>query len=142
MVRKKVLLALGGFSEDLEFNGVEDYELWLRIARSGAEIGYLHEVLGVYRVHGQGITSRIDEHCRHYINVVESHVRQIGTGDVLIRILLRKRRSQILRGAGRAYLKQDNFVNARKFFSRSVVQWPFSWKTAALGCLALVRVAV
>lgn len=142
VVRTKILRALGGFSEDLDFNGVEDYELWLRIARSGAEIDYLHEVLGTYRVHGHGITSRIEEHCRHYINVVEAHARQAGPPDMLTRVLLRKRRSQILRGAGRAYLKQDNFAGARKFLNRSVAQWPFSWKTAALGFLALVRVPI
>lgn len=63
----------GGFSEEPRFNGVEDYELWLRLAKAEYRFGFVPEVLGNYRVHRQGITQWIGEYHRHLLNVLEAH---------------------------------------------------------------------
>lgn len=49
VVQAEVLKQLGGFSESPDLRAIEDYELWLRIAAQH-QIGYLPEVLGLYRV--------------------------------------------------------------------------------------------
>jgi GT2 family glycosyltransferase len=55
MVRRDVVQALGGFDEDPNLTAVEDYDLWVRMSRSGA-IGFVPRVHGFYRVHSSGIS--------------------------------------------------------------------------------------
>jgi glycosyltransferase involved in cell wall biosynthesis len=56
LCRKSTLLAVGGWHEDRL--GVEDYDLWCRLAREGARFANLPQALVRYRVHPQGWKSR------------------------------------------------------------------------------------
>jgi GT2 family glycosyltransferase len=58
MVRRDVLQKTGGFSEDPSFRGIEDYELWLRIARQ-YQMQYIPVPLAVYRDAGDSLRSEI-----------------------------------------------------------------------------------
>lgn len=138
VVRRQKLLEVGGFSEDLRFNSVEDYDLWLRLARSGCRIEYVHEVLGTYRQHGQGITSKIEMHCEHYLNVLEAHFSGWQKKTPCYRYLMRRRRAAVLRGACRAFMQRGESREAQRFFLRALFEDPFSWKGWALGILNLV----
>ena len=55
MARVETLRALGGFDETLP--RAQDYDLWLRVARSGARIRALDETLARYRVHDANISA-------------------------------------------------------------------------------------
>lgn len=56
LARREVIAAAGGFNEDPCLRAVEDYDLWLRLARLG-EIRYLAEPLVAYMEHGDSIRS-------------------------------------------------------------------------------------
>lgn len=58
MIRRSVIRDLGGY--DLEFEGLEDYELWCRVARHH-ELSALPEILFRYRVHGSQVTRNPSE---------------------------------------------------------------------------------
>jgi GT2 family glycosyltransferase len=60
IARKDALVALGGFDESSRMYGVEDYELWLRIAATGEPIEYVDQTLALYRRHADNM-SRADE---------------------------------------------------------------------------------
>jgi hypothetical protein len=47
VVRRDALLDLGGFDEELA--ALEDWDLWLRLAREGLRFGYSTQVLEIYR---------------------------------------------------------------------------------------------
>jgi hypothetical protein len=51
MIRKRLFLSVGGLRS--VFDGVEDYDLWLRLAEAN-EIANLPEVVAYYRVHASG----------------------------------------------------------------------------------------
>lgn len=53
MMRRDVIQSLGGY--DLEFEGMEDYELWCRVAEDHG-VTALSEVLLRYRIHGAQVT--------------------------------------------------------------------------------------
>lgn len=53
MMRREVIQALGGY--DLEFEGMEDYDLWCRAAENH-HVATLSEILFRYRVHGAQVT--------------------------------------------------------------------------------------
>lgn len=59
-VRKSVLQQAGAFDEDRELVAVEDFDLWLRLARLTERFRYLPETLGVY-VLDQGSISHYSE---------------------------------------------------------------------------------
>lgn len=56
LLSRRLLLAHGGFTTDRALQGVEDYDLWLRLAAAGVTFSYIPEPLAVYRVH-QAATS-------------------------------------------------------------------------------------
>jgi len=52
IVKKEILLEVGGLSEDKEIKSVEDYDLWLRIARVTDSFLLIPEYLGGYLISG------------------------------------------------------------------------------------------
>jgi glycosyltransferase involved in cell wall biosynthesis len=57
VIRKQLLLEIGGLSEDEKLIGVEDYDLTIRLARRGAKFYFLNQVLGQYRINDTNISS-------------------------------------------------------------------------------------
>lgn len=129
VVKKEKALKVGGFSEDMSFNGVEDYDFWLRLAKINCSFAYINDVLGVYRVFGQGITSKIAEHCQHSINVVNSHFDEWQPKTPLYKYLMRKRRADIIRGGGRAFMRSGNHKTAHQYFLTALKCDLFNWKS-------------
>ena len=140
VVRRERVLAVGGFSPDLRLNGMEDYDLWLRLARAGCAFDYLHEVLGIYRVHGRGIASRIEEHYEHGLNLLADHFQAWPGRSAYDRFLMRKRRSDMFRAAGRAFGKRGEHHKALAFIRKALRENPFSVKGWVLCVLNLRRV--
>lgn len=48
LVRRRELLGLGGYSEDLRLHGWEDYDLWCRFADRGSRAAFVAQILGRY----------------------------------------------------------------------------------------------
>jgi len=135
-------LALGGFSEDVRLAGVEDYDFWLRLARAGCTIEYLHEVLGTFRVHGQSFTNKIQQHCDNSINLLNFHFENWERKTFFIRYLMRKRRADIWRAGARAFLNQGDYGQARRLLGLALKEDPIAWKTWVLSAMNLLRVRV
>lgn len=127
-VRRDTLVATGGFSEDLDYNGVEDWELWIRLADSGARFEYLPEPLGVYRISETGISGNIDEQCRHGVNVFERHFATWEPKSWYFRYQRRRNRSSLFRWAGNAYRRQGRLVESNQYLRRAIREDPLNWK--------------
>ncbi len=56
LVQKKAFSEAGGFDENPALRVVEDYDLWLRILRSGGTASLLGEPVVIRRVHGENIS--------------------------------------------------------------------------------------
>jgi teichuronic acid biosynthesis glycosyltransferase TuaG len=141
VVRRVWVIEAGGFSENLDFNGAEDYDLWLRLARSGCRFAYLHEALGVYRVHPGGITGQAEVHCRNHLNVLDAHFRALPRPGLGQRWAHRRRRAAMLRGAVFTLMARREYGRADTLLRRAVREDPVAWKTWALLALNTARVA-
>jgi glycosyltransferase involved in cell wall biosynthesis len=141
MLRHK-FLEVGGFSEDLRFAGVEDYDLWLRLVRAGCTVEFLHEVLGTFRMHDQSFTSKIQRHCENLINVLDSHFENWQGKTLFIQYLMRRRRGDTWRGGAIACLKQGDHRQAGKFLHLALKEDPVSWKNWVLSAMNWLRVRV
>ena len=70
MVRKDVLDRVGNFDERPEFIAAEDFELWLRIART-SRVHFLEGVVGRYRVHSGNLSTGIENKMKQSLAIVD-----------------------------------------------------------------------
>lgn len=48
IVKKSILLGIGGICEDPKLRGIEDYDTWLRILEAGGKVKFINKCLGTY----------------------------------------------------------------------------------------------
>lgn len=58
IVRRKLLIKIGGISEDKNMVASEDYNTWMRIAALTDRFRYLPKSLGYYQIHSNGVSQR------------------------------------------------------------------------------------
>jgi glycosyltransferase involved in cell wall biosynthesis len=94
VIRRSLLDVAGVFSDDLLLRGVEDYDLWLRIAAISA-LHYVPEPLAVYRDHGTSIHSTQSRiaYWRGRLAILarlKSRLRDLGNTDPQCRQVIRE----------------------------------------------------
>jgi glycosyltransferase involved in cell wall biosynthesis len=141
-MRRHKFLALGGFSEEVCFAGVEDYDLWLRLAKAGCTIAYLHEVLGTCRMHDQSFTAKTQQHCDKSLDLLKCHFEQWQGKTFFTRYLMRKRRAEMWRGGARSFLNRRNHGQARRMLRLALKEDPLAWKTWVLSAMICLRVRI
>lgn len=67
------------FNESHDFDIVEDYDLWLRIAHKKAKFFMLKEVLGVYVVNENNLIANWDLYLSNLSNLYRKHVYEVQT---------------------------------------------------------------
>jgi len=128
IVRTSTLNEVGGFSENSEFITAEDYELWIKLAKVTERFYFLHEILGEFRRHDQSASSAVQRHLDAELSVIAHHSSQnmSSFGDQL---RLRHRRSKAIYAAGRAEMRAQNKLAARRYFARAIIQSPLFLRT-------------
>lgn len=139
VVKRSKLLGAGLFSEDMDFNGVEDYELWLRLSKI-CKIEYLNEILGEYHIHGESETSKIAIHNRNWINVLEYHFDLWPNKTIYYKYMMRIGRANAIRCGGRMFLRAGNFALAKSYLFRSLLLNSFSVKAWVLLSVCMIRI--
>ena len=56
-IKRNVIDSVGYFTENLQMHGVEDYDMWLRMALANVDIKYIPEFLGSYVIHGNNMST-------------------------------------------------------------------------------------
>lgn len=67
------------FRENKEFVTVEDYDLWMLLARAGANFKCIRSVQGEYRIHANNSSGQIEKHSQNTGNVIRDHVYRLQT---------------------------------------------------------------
>lgn len=118
-VRKELLDEVGFFEDNVAvFRGIEDYDLWLRIAKAGGKFKYIETVLGEYLVHGANMTNSNQE--LRALDLVQKYAAGISGQD--------KRRINyaILYRKGMIVLKDKKYSEALNCFRQTM--WKGSTK--------------
>jgi glycosyltransferase involved in cell wall biosynthesis len=79
LLSRGLLLAHGCFTSDPALKGVDDYDLWLRLATAGVTFSYIAEPLAVYRVHQAAMSADLVGMASARLALFEKLVTQ-GTG--------------------------------------------------------------
>ena len=73
-VERELMRRQSGFSVDRNFIGVEDYELWLRLAKDQSTSAFcINEPLGVFIVHAQSNSRKLQRQFNSEMNVLNYH---------------------------------------------------------------------
>ena len=123
VVRREWLQRAGGFSIQPEFVTAEDYELWLKLARDGARIGFVDEVLGEYLIH-EGNQSRTALRNMQAVMAVFEHHRPALDGRTSSG-RLRRCEALILYSGARGLQDSGLYRHAWSYFFKAVLRYPW-----------------
>lgn len=129
MVRKEILESVGCFSEDPAIVTSEDYHLWLKLAKMGADMRFIREILGEYRVHAGNQSGAVLRHLNSVLCVVNEFLPAATPGDFLVWRRLRRRRGLAYYSAGRGMQKNKQVAAASRLFFRSFLCRPLFIRT-------------
>lgn len=137
--RKVRLLEVGLFREDERFNTVEDYDLWMRLARV-CRMRFIDEVLGEYQWVERGASNKIVYHNTNLEHLLRDHFAGFPDPDARTRRRMGRRLGVMCRSAARLLMAQGDLAAAGRYARRAVAESPWDWKNAAtLGLWALKR---
>jgi glycosyltransferase involved in cell wall biosynthesis len=128
--RKGRALALGGFREDPQFNTVEDYDFWLRLAKTGP-FHFLDDALASYTVVPGSASRRVEYHHSNLEALLRSHfAERLGPKPGPLESLRVDRRlSFVYRSACGALLEPGSDPALRRSYMKKMLKaWPFSLK--------------
>lgn len=137
LIRRDLLLELGGFAEEPTLVTAEDYDLWLRLARRGCRMAFVTEPLGEYRLHEGNASASVLRHMKASLEVVNLHASRLDLSWA-DRLRLRRKRSAIRYAAGRSCQVVGRRIEALGHYLGSVAIWPLAWKPYAAAVLVVL----
>ena len=137
VLRRTLLDRSGLFNESHKMVTAEDYDLWLKLSRDGARIGFLTKVLGEYRIHGENQSHAALRNMKAVMEVFQQHCATLTESAMVSR---KKRREAIIFYSGARSL-QDNkqFNQAWLYFFKAIICYPWVLRFYAAMALNLFR---
>lgn len=120
VIKKKALEKSNLFDKALLF--MQDFDLWFRLAKSGAKIGYQPEVLLKYRVRSDSLSgSNIERAARNIraMKVIESKYELTGSEKAALDYQMAASVAEYELEQGKTALVQNDFAKARRHFNEA-----------------------
>lgn len=130
-VKKSKLLEAGLFREAPEFNTVEDYDLWMRLAKI-SRMRFLDEILGEYQLVERGASNKIVYHNTNLEHLLLDHFRSFEHPGLLVRARMSRRVGAMCRSAARLLMEQGDLETAGDYARRALSACPWDWKNWAV----------
>ena len=134
-VARSVLENVSGFSEDRAFITVEDYELWLRLAKV-CRFHFIKSVLGTHMFHGESSSNNAERLLNGGLAVLdqisdelEHPTKDLSPDDVRRRYrAVRYHRANAYYVAGRNYQRRGEFKKPLEYYGRTLRVFPLHRK--------------
>jgi glycosyltransferase involved in cell wall biosynthesis len=120
LVRRTAFEAIGGYDEDRDLIGVEDWNLWLRLAASPWDIVLCPENLDHYLPAPGNLSSQTERILKADLVNIEKIAKALGLPDRIVRA----RRAALFEDCGRGYLNYRIASSARRLFLCSLCSKP------------------
>lgn len=120
IIKKQCVEKVGLFDENPQCVGVEDRDLWLRIAKE-YKILYSDKVLAYYRMRGNSLS-------KNYKRMLQNRVYVVGKfcTDGKHILLRNQALANIYRELGDDFLLTHRFCESRIYYLKSLLHWPLS----------------
>ena len=129
MCKRESVIDVGCFSEGLDLVTAEDYDLWLKLAKSNSKFVFTSQVLGEYRIHPAGNSQVIKKNVLATLAVIEIHKNTCEDLGILSSILYRRAKALVFLGGVRGMQSQNAYGEAFRFLSMSLYEYPFILRT-------------
>ena len=129
-VKKSKLIEAGLFRENPEFNTVEDYDLWMRLART-CRMRFLNEVLGEYQLVNSAASNQIVYHNTNLEHLLRDHFKNFPSSDAR----KGRRLGVMCRSAAKLLRAQGDRDGARRYAWRAVAEYPWDVKNLTVAAL-------
>lgn len=123
VMRRRTLEQLGGFRDNPEFITTEDYDLWLRVAKSGLKMAFVDDVLGSFRRHKASASSATIRHLHAELSVLNDHFQSFPSGS---RTRQNRRIAFAYYSAGRAFTRERSTQQGIAMFVKALKLHPLS----------------
>lgn len=118
IVRKRILIELGGITENRSFIAIEDFDLWLKIAYKGYKFFWLSCTLGGYLMHNENLTSN------HLIVIEKERTLLNSYENTLDRKTFKKIWTRYSYSWGRRILLSNSKIGESKVFFHEGIKSP------------------
>lgn len=122
LVRREALLDVGMFIEDRGFSTVEDYDLWIRLAKKH-KFYFTQTILGEYVFSSASASSNFERHYGNQIKVLRKNFNGYDKKRIFDFILLDWRIFKFHLLVIRGFLQKKAFNAACKYFVRALVSF-------------------
>lgn len=133
-VKKSKLSEINGFREGPQFNTVEDYDLWMRLAQV-CRFYFLDQVLGQYQMVEGGASNKVVYHHTNLENLLRDHFSRLPSNGSLSALRQKKRLAWAWRAAARALMAQGDSKTAGPYAWKALSGYPLDWKNGATAAL-------
>jgi len=133
VVRKTIIDMAGGFSEDRNLIGVEDFDLWLRISRMSEDFSYVQRSLGAYWTDESSLTEVSERQIGRITSIFNKHAPHLPEGE--------RAQAKLLLQYSTARIKQKigSFDDARSLFTQTVRMKNRKFRRMSLFMLYLIH---
>ncbi len=136
-VRKDKLFEVGLFDTRKNYYAVEDYDMWLKLAKVG-KFTYIHKSLGVFALSESNMSGNIELINNNLKILVLNHINNLNIKNK--NKLKKKHGSRIDYYKGRSYQINGKISLAIPILFQSIIDYPFSLKKFISLFFALLRV--
>jgi glycosyltransferase involved in cell wall biosynthesis len=121
VARKRCFDQAGSF--DLQFHICEDYDMWLRLARSCTIIG-VSQPLVYYRIHNQNTVSNTHKWCQSRLAIADKHFGGLGVDSRALTSSQRRAHAFAYRAAAFKCVQDGLTDEGWQYLQRGVTLWP------------------
>ena len=140
VVSRKALFEVELFNDGPVFVGTEDYDLWLKLLRTGRSIALIHQALARYWVMESSLSQNYEMVSSSHRTVVQYHLAGFDLTEAEKARFLRFSDYTMYHNIGRRLQVEGNHKQANGYFRKALRNNPFSIKTAICcigNCLGL-----
>lgn len=122
ILKKDLLVKNGMFDAEVSSMGMEDFDLWFRLAQNGAKIGYQRKVLLKYRVRPNSLSGSNVRRTERTLFAYQTIERKYNLTDAETAILNERRQTATAEyhlETGKFHLTEGNYVEAQTHFAEA-----------------------
>ena len=119
IVKRKMVAEIGMFDEKLPRIGMEDFDLWFRLAKSGAKLDYQKKVLLKYRVRPNSLSGSNVQRAERSIKAFDEITAKYDLTDSEQKVLdeyLELAEAELKLETAKLQLTEENYAKARENF--------------------------
>jgi glycosyltransferase involved in cell wall biosynthesis len=113
-IKRSVLLEAGGLDENKELVAVEDYDLWVRIAKTTDRFIYIPSALGYYWIGGSNTTQASQKQINRYEAFYAKHLPDLEKQDAAVFMAMKNY------NLGRIHEKMGNYREAIALYKHAL----------------------